>query len=95
MAKIRRTEEERTFDRELGARIRAARIACGARMSELAQEVGVSHRVLYRCERGQIRFSAPVFIRIARVLDVSMRSLVPDCHKKTMTTESACNRVNP
>lgn len=60
------------------SRIASARVAAGLTQHELAKQVGVSVDTVRRAEHAKHQTRITTLIRIARVCDVSLESLVPD-----------------
>jgi len=73
MAGTRRLSGE---DRDIAARIRAARAASGTTQRELARALGVSVQQVTKYEHAQTRVSAGQLVTIARTLEVAVARLV-------------------
>lgn len=65
-------------DREVGAKIRAARLRRGQSQAQLAAAIGVSFQQLRKYEAGTNRVSASTLVRLARALETTVASLFPD-----------------
>lgn len=63
---------------QIGAQVRALRIASGASGGELARRSGVSHSLLSRIERGLVSPSVAMLARIASGLDVPISRFFSD-----------------
>jgi XRE family transcriptional regulator, fatty acid utilization regulator len=73
-----RWTERREFALEVGRRIRAARIARGLTVNELAERVGMGQGQCSRTERGDYLPSLFTAARFARALGVPLSELVDD-----------------
>ena len=62
--------------RDLGAFIRAQRVATDVSLRELAKNAGISNSYLSQVERGLRRPSAEILAQIARGLQISVESLL-------------------
>lgn len=62
-------------DRVVGENLREVRIRRGRTLSEVAEEMGVSHQQLQKYETGANRLSAGMIDRAATVLGVTIASL--------------------
>lgn len=62
--------------RAIGSRIRAERTRCGISQRQLALMTGTSRSYLWKIEIGAADVGIDVLIRIARALDVPVRSLI-------------------
>ncbi|MHB1570602.1 MAG: helix-turn-helix domain-containing protein [Solirubrobacteraceae bacterium] len=67
-----------TTPAELGAAIRAARIARGLRLEDLALAAGVGRRFLGELERGKPTVRLAETLRVAEALGVSLTVSDPD-----------------
>lgn len=63
---------------KIGQRIRKLRKAHGLSQEELAERVDISTTHMSHIETGNTKLSLPVFVDIARALDVSTDSLLND-----------------
>ncbi len=73
-----RAEAADPVDREVGARIRAARLKVGLTQSQLAAAVGLSFQQVQKYESGANRVSASTLVRLARALNTTVIGLFPD-----------------
>jgi transcriptional regulator with XRE-family HTH domain len=87
--------DRRAFDRELGTRLREARLTLGATQGELAQALGVSSVTVARYELGERSLPIAQLPRISRLLRCPITSLLPGTDRDmpvasapTPTTES-------
>ncbi len=62
----------------IGEKIRQAREKLGLSQAELASKVGVSQAAISQFEKGSARPSLLVFIRLSRVLGLSMEQLITE-----------------
>lgn len=69
------TRSPTPVDRVVGENLRQARIRRGGTLSEVSQEMGISHQQLQKYETGANRLSAGMIDRAATVLGVSIASL--------------------
>ncbi|MBX0329885.1 helix-turn-helix domain-containing protein [Oscillochloris sp. ZM17-4] len=69
--------DRRSFDRELGTRLREARLTLGATQGELAQALGVSSVTVARYELGERSLPIAQLPRISRLLRCPITSLLP------------------
>ncbi len=64
------------IDLAVGARIKARRTKLGLSLGRLAKLLGLSLQVVQRYERGGVRVSAAMLLRIAAQLDTTVAALV-------------------
>src|SRR3990172_8629801 len=69
--------ESGNFLRDLGAKVRALRLASGRSMQALAAQAGISPRFLSQLEAGRGNISVARLARIATALEQSLHSLIP------------------
>ena len=62
--------------KDIGARIRKARIAAGINQAELAEKLNISPSHMSDIENGKARFGVDILIRITEVLQVSADALL-------------------
>jgi transcriptional regulator with XRE-family HTH domain len=60
------------WDRHIGARVRARRIAVGISQSKLGQEVGITFQQVQKYEKGTNRISSGRLLQFARILGVDV-----------------------
>ena len=60
------------IDRQVGARVRSARIAAGLSQSRLASELGVTFQQLQKYEKGRNRIAVGTLLLIADALSLSV-----------------------
>lgn len=65
-----------SFEAEVGAKLRAARVARRLTLSRLSQETGISLSTLSRLESGKRKITMELLVPIARSLGVSIDRLV-------------------
>ncbi|SFD65663.1 Helix-turn-helix [Bosea sp. CRIB-10] len=63
------------FDRVVGDRLRRRRIELGLSQREIAQTVGISHRLYSRYERGLSRISSETLKKLSKFLHVTLEIL--------------------
>lgn len=68
---------------KVGERIRAARVARGLTVPELAERLKRGQQSVYRWEWGKVIPRVDDVERIARALDVPLSELLPDTTKKS------------
>jgi len=66
--------------RELGARLKQARLAKNLTQAQLATQAGISKRTLERLESGELATQLSAFIRVCRVLGLieNFEALIPE-----------------
>lgn len=64
--------------KDIGSRIRAARLERGLSQAALAEGVGLARTSITNVERGRQRIQVHTLIDIASALDADPRSLLPD-----------------
>jgi transcriptional regulator with XRE-family HTH domain len=80
--------DRRAFDRQLGMRLREARLALGATQEELAKALGVSAVTVARYELGERSLPVAQLPRVARLLNSSVTALLPGVeHEPAPQTE--------
>lgn len=67
--------EKRAY-RELGARLRAARLATGLSQEAVARATGIPYRRYQRLESGTINTTIKTLVRVAGALEVDVWELV-------------------
>jgi transcriptional regulator with XRE-family HTH domain len=70
-------DNRRAFDKEVGARLREARLTLGATQSELAHVLGVTAVTIARYELGERSLPIAQLPRIARLLRCPVTNLLP------------------
>ncbi|GLI25618.1 transcriptional regulator with XRE-family HTH domain [Xanthobacter flavus] len=65
-------------DRQIGARLRAARVARGMSQEKLAEAISLTFQQIQKYEKGTNRVSVSMLLRIAAVLEISAADLVPE-----------------
>ena len=70
---------------EIGQRIRRIRKARGLSQEQLAELIGISTTHMSHIETANTKLSLPVFVEIARVLEVQMDSLLYDDPKDSVS----------
>lgn len=75
-AKGSRTDRDLAFDRQVGCRIRAARIAAGMTQPDLARQAGVTFQQVQKYENGANRVAASRLGAIAHALGVPPSALL-------------------
>ena len=63
---------------KIGQRIRKYRKACGMSQEQLAEQIGISVTHMSHIETGNTKLSLPVFVDLARVLEVQTDDLLYD-----------------
>jgi transcriptional regulator with XRE-family HTH domain len=74
----RSADEEARLDVEIGARVRALRVAARLSQPQLAQSLGITFQQLQKYETGANRIAASRLVRIAAALEVSPAILLGD-----------------
>jgi len=74
--------DRRAFDKELGSRLREARLTLGATQAELAQALGVSAVTVARYELGARSLPIAQLSRISRLLRCPVTSLLPTAERE-------------
>ena len=76
---------------KIGQRIRKYRKACGMSQEQLAEQIGISVTHMSHIETGNTKLSLPVFVDIARALEVRTDDLLYDSlsDRKTSLDELA------
>lgn len=74
--------DRRAFDRQLGARLREARLTLGATQEELAKALGVSAVTVARYELGERSLPIVQLPRVARLLRSSVTALLPGAERE-------------
>jgi transcriptional regulator with XRE-family HTH domain len=69
-------------DARLGAFIRYTREKAELSRADLAEALGVSFQMVYRWEEGTYRISVPIFVEIAKALNVPAGELLSQCFKE-------------
>lgn len=72
------TPDLATFDREVGARIAASRLARGLSQEELAGKVGLDRTAVTKIEIGRRHVNSLELVRLAEVLERPLQSLVSE-----------------
>jgi transcriptional regulator with XRE-family HTH domain len=75
--------DRRAFDRQLGVRLREARLTLGATQEELAKALGVSAVTVARYELGERSLPIAQLPRIARLLRLPITALLPGAEHET------------
>lgn len=75
----RQSKKTTSVDRQIGARLKAARRAKRMDPEELASAIGVSVSTYYAYERGRSRLFLGPLVQLATLLSVSPADLFPEC----------------
>lgn len=80
----------------MGDNLRQARIRRGQTLSEVSEEMGISHQQLHKYETGANRLSAGMIDRAATVLGVSIASLFvrPEGLRRKAGADKAVRRLD-
>jgi DNA-binding XRE family transcriptional regulator len=70
-ARMQRTKDESALFTNVGANVRAARLAAGLTQRELAEKAGVNRFTVSDIERGEVNFSLRILVDLANVMGVS------------------------
>ena len=65
-------------DRQIGARVKAARVARGMSQEKLGEALGISFQQIQKYEKGTNRLSVSALLRIAQALQICAADLVPE-----------------
>lgn len=74
----RAREAELKLDREVAARVRAQRLACGLTQTELGKRIGVTFQQIQKYENGSNRLTAGKLIILAETLGVPVEQFLVD-----------------
>lgn len=74
--------DRRAFDKQLGARLREARLTLGATQEELAKALGVSAVTVARYELGERSLPIAQLPRVARLLRSPISALLPGAERE-------------
>lgn len=90
-----RRAREAAIYRELGARLRTVRLACGVSQEELAQRLGIERVTLSRYESGARTLPLATLLAIAELLHQPIAAFVPDGAALSAPPGGASNRRLP
>ena len=65
-------------DRQIGARVRAARVSRGVSQEKLGEALGITFQQIQKYEKGTNRVSVSALLKIAEALQISAADLVPE-----------------
>ncbi len=88
-------EDRRAFDRDVGARLREARLTLGATQSELAQVLGVTAVTVARYELGERSLPIAQLPRMARLLRCPVTNLLPGVAQGASITPPLAPTTDP
>jgi transcriptional regulator with XRE-family HTH domain len=75
------TTDSRTYDREVGHRLRELRRRYRVKQEQLAARLGVDVATISRYERGERAMTVGTLVMIANQFDVPAATLLPDAHQ--------------
>ncbi len=75
------TTDSRTYDREVGQRLRELRRRYRVKQEQLAARLGVDVATISRYERGERAMTVGMLVMIANQFDVPAATLLPDAHQ--------------
>lgn len=78
--------------KDIGKRIKIARIRCDLSQAKLAAAMNITSSHLSNIETGNAKLSLPTLVRIANVLNVSIADILCDNLKRAK--EAYCNECN-
>jgi transcriptional regulator with XRE-family HTH domain len=87
--------DRRAFDRQLGVRLREARLTLGVTQAELAQALGTSDVSVARYELGERSLPVALLPRIARLLRIPIAHLLPSEGEPTPLVEPSAVAIPP
>jgi transcriptional regulator with XRE-family HTH domain len=87
--------DRRAFDRELGTRLREARLTFGVTQGELAQALGVTAVTVARYELGERSLPIAQLPRIARLLCCPITSLLPGMEREVADGPAPVPPIDP
>jgi transcriptional regulator with XRE-family HTH domain len=81
-----------SFYSDLGARVRARRMALHLSQNQLAEQLGLQRTSITNLEKGVQRISAEALVQVARALQVSPVDLLPSDDKADVSWPSSAPR---
>src|SRR5437773_7809680 len=78
-----------SFYSDLGARVRARRMALHLSQNQLAEQLGLQRTSITNLEKGVQRISAEALVQVARALQVSPVDLLPSADKADVSWPSS------
>ncbi len=89
------TTDSRTYDREVGQRLRELRRRYRVKQAQLAARLGVDVATISRYERGERAMTVGTLVMIANQFDVPAATLLPDAHQVTSGAVPAAPLIPP
>ena|GEM_PF-1258123 len=81
-----------SFYSDLGARVRARRVALHLSQNQLAEQLGLQRTSITNLEKGVQRISAEALVQVARALQVSPVDLLPPDNRADVSWPSTAPR---